>query len=106
MDQPRSRRAEPAGVKVERGELCVEVDVQPLASRGPSVKYRPTDHLGSNALMLKAPPGLRVHEEGVVAAVPGHVHEADELSVDVPGGYPTEAVAPDLVPPAGDGTPP
>src|SRR5207237_10645648 len=55
--------------------------------------------------MLKAPPGLRIDEEGVVAAVPGHVHESDELSVAVPGGHPPQAVHPDPVPPAGDGTP-
>ena len=46
-------------------------------------------------------PDLRVEQEGMVAAVPGDVHETDKRTAVVPRSQPSEAVSRDAVPPPG-----
>ena len=45
------------------------------------------------------------HEEGVIAAVPGDVDEADQRAVGMTCRHPAEAVRPDLIPPPRRGFP-
>src|SRR5690606_3071844 len=94
-------RSEAAGVEVEAAELGTEVDVQPLAPGGPGVPSRDRDQLGSDAAALMLAAGLRVEQEGVIATVPRHVHEPDQLIAHA-GRDPAETVLADLVPPPGD----
>ena len=75
--------------------MVIEVDVEPFAAGRARLKGRNGDKLRADAL----PAGLRDHhrvqDESVDAAVPRHVHEADEL-VAVAGADPAQAVPLDL----------
>jgi hypothetical protein len=77
----------------------VAVDLEPLAARGVRVPRGLLDEPGRDAAALDG--HLRVEEERLVAAVPRHVDEADQLVVQT-RRHPAEAVRTDLVPPARD----
>ena len=92
------RRHEAARAKVERPEMIVEVDVQPLAAGSPSLLDGDFDEPGPDPL----PPGPAgddcVEDERVRAAIPRDVHEPHELA-SLPGTHPAEAVTGDLASP-------
>src|ERR1700730_439695 len=50
--------------------------------------------------------GLGVEEEGVITAIPGHIHEPHQQPVGDPGGDPAETVPADPTPPPASGRPP
>lgn len=97
-DEPGIRRPEPARAEVERAEVIVEVDVQPLAPglarsrRGQGDKPSP----GSPPLHPRSDQG--VQDERVHGAIPGDVDEADQVIV-FPGAHPAQAVPVHLCPP-------
>src|SRR3984957_20742507 len=93
-------RAEAAGREVKRRQILLEIDVNPLAARCPGLADGLGDDLSRDALPLAGGCYLRVDQERVVAAVPGHVDESDQRSVRPPRGDPAQAVRPDLIPPA------
>ena len=80
--------------------LC-EVDLEPFASRIGSVPGGDPHELGADALAAAIRPDARVEQEGVVAAVPGDVDEADQRRAGIAGDHPPEAVRPDALLPAG-----
>ena len=99
MNQSRVRRLETAGIEVERSEVFVEVNVQPVAARFLGVDGGSSNQLGSGAGMLVDGAHLGIEQEVMVAAVPFNVHEANEQSVVVPGTHPTKAVRANPGPP-------
>lgn len=90
-------------VEVEEGGVVAEVHVEPLAPGHLRLERSVPHNSGCDAFALAAASGLGVDEERVVAAVPGDVHEANELTGLVSGRGPPKAVGPDLVPPTGHG---
>src|SRR5215472_7450720 len=48
---------------------------------------------------------LGIDEKSMIAAIPRHVHKADEGAAGQSGGYPAQAVPPHLVPPPGHWVP-
>ena len=100
MEQPRQSRGEPAGIEVERREVVLEVDVEPLAACVLRMSGGDADELDADASPLVARPHFRVEQERVVATVPGDVREPDEPSVFRSCGDPAQAVRPDAVPPS------
>ena len=89
---------EPAGLDVERAEVLVEVDVEPLAAG----RSRLDDAGLDEPLPDAAAPMVRSHErvddEGVRVAVPRHVHPSDEPTIH-PSAHPSQAVRLDLASP-------
>ena len=75
--------------------MVLEVDVQPLAARGLGFFGRDGDQPGADPVVLGAFGHQGVENEGVDAAVPGDVDEADEAFA-VPGADPAQAVPADL----------
>ena len=103
-DQPGGSGPETAGTEVERGKVLTEVDVQPLAARRPCLPYGMSYQRGGNALPLMAAGNLGIEKEGVIAAVPRHIDEPDQvLPAGQASGHPAQAVWPDLIPPASHG---
>lgn len=100
MDQSGVGRAKAARIEVERCQLGIEVDVEPLASCGLGVPRGEADELRSYAPALVRAVRLRVDEEGVVSTVGCDVDEADEAPVGVAGSDPAETVGTDSIPPA------
>jgi hypothetical protein len=100
MDQAGRRRAKAARPEIEGCELGLEVDVKPLASRGPGVLRGDLDCARSDAPTLVRTVRLRVDEERVVAAVGYDVDEPYEASGDVAGSDPAQTVWTDSIPPA------
>jgi len=105
VDQTGESGSKPAGVVVERSEVVVEVDVEPLAACVFRVGGRSPNQLSSDTGASMIRTHLGIEEERVIAAVPCDIHEADERSVPGPGGYPAKAVRSDCVPPS-DRSPP
>src|SRR5205814_435088 len=105
MDQPGVRRAKAARVEVERREVGVEVDVEPLASGGPGVLRREMHGPCSYARALVSAVRLRVDEKRMISAVRHHVDESDHPAAGVAGDDPTETVRTDSIPPADLGVP-
>jgi hypothetical protein len=93
------RRSESACVVVERGESFVKVDFYPLAPGLLRVAHCDADKFSADAPSLMIGTHFRVDEEGVVAAIPRNVHEADERPLTYPRGDPAETVRADPVPP-------
>ena len=83
--------SETAAVEVERTQMVIEVDVQPLATGRPSLPDGNADKLGSDALPPHALGDQRVKDERMDRPVPDHIHEADESAV-ASGAYPAETV--------------
>ena len=106
MDQPRGRRAKAARVEVERCQLGLEVDVEPLASCGLGVLSCEVDDPCSDALALVSPVRLRVDEKGVVCTVRYDVDEANEAPAAVAGRYPPQTVWTDSIPQPASAFPP
>ena len=80
------RWSEAAGVEIEGLQFRFEVDVEPLATRGLGLPGRQVDEASPDASVLEHGVRLRVEQEGVIAAVPRDVHEADEYTIPPPGG--------------------
>jgi len=78
-DQSGVRRCEAARVEIERSQVVLEVDVEPLAAGSARLGDSDRNELGSDSL----PAGPRSHhgveDEGMDRAVPRYVNEADEL---------------------------
>jgi len=83
--------------------LGIEVDVQPFASDVSGSVGGEADDRGSDPATLVVGTGLCVEQEGVIAAVPGDVDEADQCAVGEAGRYPAKAVRAHLVTPASGG---
>lgn len=94
------RRYESARVVVERGKTFVKVHLHPLAPRLLRVPRGDADKVGADAPPLVVGADLRVDQEGVVAAVPRDVDEADERPVIHSRSDPAEAVWAYSVPPS------
>jgi hypothetical protein len=75
--------------------MVLEVDVQPLAARGLGFFGRDGDQPGADPVVLGAFGHQGVENEGVDAAVPGDVDEADE-AFGIPRADPAQAVLADL----------
>src|SRR5580692_4774833 len=94
-DQPGLGRAEAAAAGVERAQVLLEVDVQPLAPRGASLLRRDRHHPGADPMA----PGRRrdqgVEDERVHTAIPCDVDEAHQLAI-VAGADPAETVPGEL----------
>jgi len=100
VDEPGGRWSEPASVEVEGLQAWFEVNVKPFAARGLGVPGCDLQQASTDGFVLKLGVRLRVEKEGVVSAVPGDVHEADDCPVARSGGDPAETVRADLIPPA------
>ncbi len=100
-DDARGRRREPTGIKVERSQLFVEVDVQPLTPGGAGLIDGKGDHLGADPMTPGSRRDERVDDEGVCRSVPRYVDEADELlavsSTDPAQAAPIELTLPVIV---------
>src|SRR6185437_11438317 len=94
-NEPGVGGGEAAAAEVERAEMVLEVDVQPLAARGLGFFGRDGDQPGADPVVLGAFGDQGVEDEGVDAAVPGDVDEADEAFA-VPRADPAQAVLADL----------
>ena len=97
-DEAGRRRAEPARPEIEVAQLLLEVDVEPFAAGLPALAF---GHRQQPAADADPPPGSldeRVDDEGMGAAVPGHVEEADQAAA-VGGADPAQTVPLDLRPP-------
>jgi hypothetical protein len=104
VDKPGWGMPEAAGIEVERRQVLLEVDVEPLATCRGGMPDCMTHQSGANALPLMLPGDLGIEEEGVIASVPRHVDKADQAAATLqPSGHPAKAVGPDLVPPPGRG---
>jgi hypothetical protein len=88
----------PNASKGERAQVVIEVDVQPLAAGRTGLALGDPHELQADSAPAGAQRDERVEHEGVAAAVPDDVHEADEV-VLVPRRHPAEAVALDLLAP-------
>src|SRR5436190_22654646 len=97
MDQPGARRVKAARVEVERREVGLEVDVEPLASGGPGVLRRELHGPCSYARALVSAVRLGVDEKRMVSAVRHYGDEADHPVAGVAGGDPSETVRYDSV---------
>jgi hypothetical protein len=100
VNEPGGGPSEPTSVEVERLELWVEVDVEPLATGGLRLPGRELDKARPDAFALEGAVRLGVEQERVVSAVPRDVHEADDRPVGRPGRDPAETVRAYLIPPA------
>jgi hypothetical protein len=100
VDEPGGRWSEAASVEVEGLKVRFEVDVEPLATRGLGVPGRDLDQASPDTSVLEHAVRFRVEQEGVVSAVPGDVHEADDCPISRSGRDPTETVRAYLIPPA------
>ena len=83
LDQPGVGRREPAAHRSRTArEVILEVDVQPLAARGPSLALGDGDQLAADA---QPPADVAVTSVSMMnawrLAVPRHVHEAHQLAV-------------------------
>ena len=90
-DEPGIGGAEPAAAEIERAQMILEVDVQPLAAgRTSAVRGDSREPCPDPA---SADPGSRqsVEQEGVDTPVPGNVHEARKLAV-FPRADPAQAM--------------
>src|SRR5690606_29062334 len=76
-DQPGPRLAEAAGA-VEGFEMRFEIDVEPVCAAYRSRFRRPHHQLRRDTAAAMARHDAGVEDEGVAAAVPGDVDEADE----------------------------
>lgn len=90
-DQPCWCLPEATGVEIERTQMFLEVDVEPLAFRGAGFFGCESDKRGANPSRPKMPGDHRVQNEGVCSAVPGNVDESDQIAV-LPRADPTKAV--------------
>lgn len=85
------RRCEAAGVEIERAQVILEADVEPLAAGSARLGDGDRHELGPYAL----PAGVRGHhsveDEGMDCTVPRHVDKTHEL-VAVTGTDPAQAV--------------
>lgn len=90
-DQPGGCWVEPAGADVEVLEVRFEVHMDPLAASVVCLLSGAVDEVFADALSLACWVDHRVQEEGVGAAVPADLNEADDLlAVERP--YPRERV--------------
>lgn len=99
VDQSCLRGLEAAGIEVERSEIVVEVHVQPFAAGFLGVDGSSSNQLKPDTGMLVEGTHLGIEQEGMVAAVPCKVDEANQQSVVVPNTDPAKAVRADPVPP-------
>src|SRR5919197_5559200 len=104
-DEAGRSRPEAARLEVERLELRLEVDMEPLAARRVRMLRGQRDEPRSDPLPLQLSPYLRVEQERVVAAVPGDVHEPDRRPVLRPGHDLPQALLTNAIPPPLDGVP-
>src|SRR6202020_1184081 len=90
-DEPGIGRAEPAAAEIERPQMIIEVDVQPLAARRAGTIRGDSYELCPDP--VPADPGGHesVEQEGVDTPVPGNVDKARELAV-IPRADPAQAV--------------
>ncbi len=104
VDQPGWGRPEAAGIEVERRQVLLEIDVEPLATCRLGMPDSMTHKGGANALPLMLNGDLGIEEEGVVASVPRHVDKANQADAALQArGHPAKAAGPDLVPPPSRG---
>jgi hypothetical protein len=75
--------------------VILEVDVQPLAARGPGLSGGDRDQPGTHPVVLDPFGDQGIEDEGVHPPVPRDVDEAGQARV-VPGGDPAQAVVGDL----------
>jgi hypothetical protein len=83
---------ESAGVEVERPQVVVEVDMQPLASGGACLTDGDGDQLGADPPTSSLLRDEGVDDEGVGCAIPRYVDESDQLAT-VPSTDPPQAMA-------------
>jgi hypothetical protein len=91
-DQPRWCLPEATGIEIERTQMFLEVDVEPLALRGTGLLGRNCDKRGANPSRPKMPGDHGVQNEGVCSTVPDNVDESDQRAV-FPRADPAETVA-------------
>jgi hypothetical protein len=92
VDQTCWSRSEAAGVKVERREMILEIDMQPLATGGRCVVRRQAYELGRNPSALIWRGHLSVEQKCVIAAIPGDVHESHECAVGQTRAHPAKTM--------------
>src|SRR5882672_2267613 len=88
-------RREAARREVERTEVWIEVDMQPLAAGGAGLADRDRDQRPADPAAARVRGDHGVEHEGMDAAVPRDVDEPDE-PVGVARAHPPEAMAADL----------
>ena len=85
------RRPEAARIQIETRKLVVEVDVEPLTSRGPRLSCCDSHKSCAYSLPRHSGADDRVDDERVDPTVPRHIDEADQLAV-ISGDHPAETV--------------
>jgi uncharacterized repeat protein (TIGR01451 family) len=90
-DESRIRRSKAARVEVERSQMIVEIDVEPLAACGPCLGDGECKELRADSLPSCWSVHHGVEDERVDAAVPRNVDEADKV-VAIASANPPEAV--------------
>lgn len=93
-------RDETTGLVIELREVIAEVNLHPLTASFFRVASGHAHEFRADAFPLIIGAYLRVDQERMVAAVPGHIHEPDEVAAVEARGYPPKAVGADPVPPA------
>ena len=101
VDESRCGTPEAAGIEIERGEVLLEVHVQPLAPGRLGVPGGMADKRRRDPLPLVFAGDFGVEEERVITSVPCHVDKADQAAVRLAGGDPPKTAGPDLIPPSG-----
>ena len=101
MDQSGGSRPEAACAEVERREMLLEVDVEPLTPCRLGMQCSTADERCGYSSPLMLASDLGIDEEGVIAAIPRHVDKADQGAAIQAGCYPAQAVQPHLVPSSG-----
>src|SRR5262249_12355290 len=92
VDKPGWGRPEAAGIEVERRQVLLEIDVEPLATRCRGMPDSMTHQGGANALPLMLTGDLGIEQEGVIASVPCDVDKADQAAaIQQASGHPAKA---------------
>src|SRR5262245_12691913 len=90
-DKTGIRRLESAGSEIEVAQVWIEIHMKPLATGFPSVADRLRDQFSRMAAAPQRRGNHRIEQEGMHAAVPGHVDEARKATRDA-HAHPPEAV--------------
>ena len=100
MDDASVCRREAAGVEVERTPVVFEIDVEPFAAGRSRLLRRHLHQACANAAALEPSGRLRIDQKGVIDPSQATLTKPTRVPSACPCHYPSEALAPNLVPPS------